>query len=334
MFTVYLSKAFIENIFDEKNSTSELFDLFKNDFFTKLNISKLICDFDINEYSNPNIKRVLRILMNDGVPFESLLIKQSLEKFLVDSHGSDEGLGYRVFRKLFLIHLPLKTIDVYKHLKDISVVSSFDFEESFKSFLINGALSNETTQADYFNCKSDFNPFNCPGCKTVLIDEAYFLTKRADKIINGVIKQDYYINQVNEFVDTFIEPLKATNKAIVIMVPTYDDVDRKLSWTKKEQEVIRSLTVTAVLNKIPTCHCYVYFHPLRTHSRKVLSDKHFYKMEMGFDFIKINREDKRRLEETVDSIDFKSVYVKNKTLSEYFRIRIVQANSKAAKYFN
>ena len=106
----------------------------------------------------------------------------------------------------------------------------------------------------------------------------------------------------------------------------------KLSWSKEEQGLVRKITEKAVLKRIPTANCRVYFHPLKTHSRKVLSNKHFYKMDRGFDFIRINKDDNEGLKEMVEGIEFKSVYVKNRIFDEYMSVRI-DKSEKASKYF-
>ncbi len=335
MFTIFLSKAFVENIFDKKNYDSELFDLFLRDFFAKLNISTLVCDFNLLNYENESLKKILlKSFIKDGVPFRIMQpFNESLEDILLFNSEKTNELNVSEFRKLFFINLSTESVKTHSHIRSISFVSSIDFERSFSSFLINGQLQNETTLSSYFNHKEEFNPFYCPGCDIVLVDDSYFLIKKPERIVRGKIIEKEYIQQLEEFIDTFLEPDKAENKSIVFMVPLYEYDNRKLSWSNEEQEAIRQFTEKTVHDKIPSSKSRIFFHKLKTHSRKVLTNRHFYVMESGFDFIRKYRKDSEGMEQIVDGIEFRSVYVKNNVFNEYMKLRIGRLNAKGVKYF-
>ena len=334
MFTVFLSKLFITNIYNEENQSSSKFELFNNDFFPKLSVLTLICDFDIETLPDHIKMKIINPLLNDGWPFKVVHFStSSLEEAIIHHYNRINEFNAIDFEKLFLIHLPISTYNSYKHLQQLSIISSLDFEGSFNLFLLSGKLENSTTQYLYFNYKKDFNPFYCSGNNIVLIDDAYFLVKRADKIVDEKIKNKHYKKQIEDLIDTFIEPELAIDKKIIFYIPTHDHDERKLSWSKQEQDELRNMASEVVLRKMPTAKIYLFFHNLKTHARKVLTNKHFYKLDLGFDFIKLKNNDATALEQMVESIEFKSIFLKNPVLSEYMRIRIYNTKTKAIKHF-
>jgi len=335
MFTAFISKAFIDNIYGKSILETNLGELFIYDFFPKLNISNLVCDFDAFEYSDKSIEKLLRNLIKDGVPFNinRIISTGNLEELVIDNFESISKLNLSSFKMIFFLHSPIEIIRNHNHLKEVSIISSVDFDKTFQDFLIDEKLENDISQSEYFQNKKSFNPFYCNGSNTILIDDTYFLIKSPNKLKGGKIFESSYIKQIEEFIDTFIEPSLGKNKTLIFFVPTFEYDDSKLSWTKEEQDVIRTLAKKTVENKIPTAKCQVYFHSLKSHSRKVLTNKHFYKMDLGFDFIKRNIHDSQGLKESGESISFKSVYLRNKTFNNYLESRILKSSTKAVGLF-
>jgi len=333
MFAVFVSKAFLKHIFEESNQNSDLFDMFYNDFFSKLNVSKLICDFDILNDSSERSRKLVKAFMKDGVPFFTTTVPTPIEEMILNNFNELTLLGLSDFKNLYFIHLPANSIYLHKHLNEASVISSINFEDTFSKFLINGRIEDECPLLEYFDRQSDFNPLACLGTEKILIDDSFFLIKKHDKKYLTELDKNYYEKQVSEFTKRFLNLDSNRATTLIFLVPTYDYDDRKLSWSKPDQEIIRQLTIKTVESAKNKSKTFVFFHPLKTHSRRILTNRHFYKMDIGFDWIKTYDTDKSRLDETNDSIEFKSIYIKNKTLTHYIEKRIADSETKAIRYF-
>ena len=329
MFTVFVSESFIKYIFSEYVENATHIDSFRYQFLPSLNISELVCDFNLHNDEYNYIRIFKKSVLKDGTPFKLSITEKPIEWILEKDINIIENFPGSLLQKVFLVHLPFELIFKNVTLSNLNLISSHALDQTFCRFCIDGQLENNISTEQYFNHKKSFNPFYCDLCKVVMIDDSYLLAKRNEMVKDGNIVMPFYKKQISQILNHFIEKEIIGDKTIVFFLPTFEYDTKKPSWTASEKEELCKMIVEITKYRIPGVSCKVYFHDLKTHSRKVLTNTHFYHLDRGFEFIYLYEKDPEGLKQMVEGIGFKSIFLRNKLLGSYIKDRLAASQTGA-----
>lgn len=324
MFSAFISKSFVDNFASEQNKKHPHFINFVLNFLSKLNLDKIYTDYDFTDFSGGLFYELcFKSLRNEAIapnirinkPLEYLLCDGSneLKKIISDS---DTEIGPEE-RKIYFVHLSQEIIKSFPDLQNKAIISSASFDDTYRNFLLDGYVSRQVTHAEFLKGKIELNPWSCPSCIKVLIDEPYLLDKKlTDKLDVIAISK-----RIKNILKSFIRSNDSRSKTIIFHIPLFLDENRRLSWNDKEKGILKNEIAIIIKSICKNVQFEIIFHNLESHARFVLTNRHFFLLSGGFDF---NKKTEKTLKTTNDYIKYSSIYLleNNSLLSGFYNNRI------------
>ncbi|MBK7970959.1 MAG: hypothetical protein IPK08_19690 [Bacteroidetes bacterium] len=99
--------------------------------------------------------------------------EKALNSHILNEDIKDESIANRIY----FVHLDKDLLNS-PELIGKPIISSADFDNSFRNFLINGKIKKSIRYADFISKKDSLNVWECKGAVCLLIDDPYFLIKK------------------------------------------------------------------------------------------------------------------------------------------------------------
>jgi hypothetical protein len=312
MFIAFISKAFVDSYITSENRKSKHFVSFVSDFFQKLNIDYLICDFDIaDQYNDLHFQLTIGALYQ-YCRSKIVRLEKSIEYYLTegfDELASTEHYAiiepYFPGKSIFLININKETLENFSAIKSLNVISSCNFTETYQAFLIDGRLNDTISQEEFRKSNISFNPWDCKKCNSILIDDQYIIKRDKDgildeRIINGILLK---------ILEDFIENNDDRKKTIIFAIPNRPGMNAP--WLEEEKGFIVNALKRVTNELCPESTCKIIFHDLSSHPRRMLTNMHLFSMSDGFDVqLKFEKYEKYTNQRT-DEIRFESVFIQS-----------------------